>query len=150
MAATPEMLDGAWERTEPSLGSRNYAPHLDELWITRQPGATLTFRFRGTDASLLSLIGPDHGRVRVMIDGREAGVHGRVDRWCHYHRFSATPLVSGAEDAEHTVTVELLPEPPNRSEPIEEAKRLGIYDPEDFEGVALYVGWLRIVGQVVK
>lgn len=54
------------------------------------------------------------------------------------------------DGGDHTVTVELLPDPPNRSEPIAEAERLGIYDPAALEGVALCVGWLRIFGELVE
>ena len=149
VAVTPGMLAGEWERTGPALGAADFSRHFDELWLTRTPGVRLSFRFRGTDASLFSLIGPDHGRVRITVDGAEAGVQGRADRWCYYHRLSATPLAGGLDDGEHTVTVELLPEPPDRSEPIAEAQRLGRYDPAAFEGVALYVGWLRIAGEAM-
>jgi len=48
------------------------------------------------------------------------------------------------------VTVELLPEPPDRSAPIDEAKKLGKYDPKSFEGVTLRIGWVRIVGEPVE
>ena len=149
VAVTAEMVEGDWERSGSELGGADFSRHFDDLWVTRTPGARLSFSFRGTDASLFTLIGPDHGRVRITLDGEEAGIQGRADRWCHYHRLSATSLASGLEDGEHTVTVELLAEPPNRSEPIEEAKRLGRYDPAAFEGVALYVGWLRIVGEAI-
>ncbi len=148
VAVTPGMLAGEWQHTGPALDGADFSRHFDELWVTRTPGARLSFRFRGTDASLFNLIGPDHGRVRVTVDGADAGVQGRADRWCYYHRLSATPLASGLDDGEHTVTVELLPEPPDRSEAIAEARRLGRYAPATFEGVALYVGWLRIVGEI--
>ena len=59
-------------------------------------------------------------------------------------------IAAGLEDKEHTVTVELAPEPPDRTAPIEEAKKLGKYDPKAFEGVALRFGWIRIVGEAVE
>jgi len=148
VAVTPAMVEGEWEHTGPALGAADFSRHFDELWLTRTPGARLSFRFHGTDAGLFNLIGPDHGRVRVTVDGAEAGVQGRADRWCHYHRLSATPLASGLDHGEHTVTVELLPDPPDRAEAIAEAQRLGRYHPVAFEGVALYVGWLRVVGEI--
>lgn len=147
---TPDMLEGEWERTEPEVDGRSFARQFDDLWVTREPGARLTFRFRGTHASTFNLIGPDHGRMKVTVDGEDAGVHGRVDRWCHYHRLSATTLASGVNDAEHTVTIELMAEPPNRQVAIEAAREAGTYDPEDFEGVALHLGWLRIVGETLQ
>jgi hypothetical protein len=146
VAITPAMLGGEWERLEPGA----FGQHFDDIWFTRTPGARLTFRFKGTEASIFDLMGPDTGRVRVTIDGEDKGERQQVDRWCYYQRLSALPLASGLEDAEHTVTVELLPEPPDRTEPIEEAKRLGQLKPEEFEGVALRFGWIRIVGEAVE
>ncbi|MGC9320155.1 MAG: right-handed parallel beta-helix repeat-containing protein, partial [Armatimonadota bacterium] len=144
---TAEMLEGDWERRDPRIGERDFSRHFDDLWVTESPGARLSFRFRGTEASLFNLIGPDHGSMRVTVDGEEAGVRTHVDRWCYYHRLSATALASDLEDTEHTVTVELLPDSPNRAVAIDEAKRLDRYDAEAFEGVALYLGWLRVIGE---
>jgi hypothetical protein len=78
------------------------------------------------------------------------GVHQRVDRWCYYQRLSAIPIASGLEDAEHVVTIELLPDVPDRSVPIAEAQALNRYNPKDFEGVALRIGWIRLVGDLIR
>ncbi|MBM3473706.1 MAG: hypothetical protein FJX75_10600 [Armatimonadetes bacterium] len=145
---TQEMLSGDWQRIVPAkLGTRDFSRHFDEIWSTDQPGAKVTFRFRGTDASLFDLMGPATGRVKVTVDGQDAGTREQVDQWAHYYRLSALPLASSLDDTEHTITVELLPDPPNRSVPIEEAKKANQYRPEDFEGVKLYFGCIRIVGR---
>jgi hypothetical protein len=94
-------------------------------------------------------MGPDSGRVQITIDGDDRGVREQVDRWCYYQRISALHVAGGLQDKEHTVTVELLREPPDRSVPINEAKKLGKYDPKSFEGVTLRMGWIRIVGEPV-
>jgi len=85
--------------------------------------------------------------VRVTVDGVVVGVRKQVDRWSYYHRLAGMGLASRLADAEHTITVELLPDPPDRTVPIEEAQRLNQYDPAAFEGVALYIGAIRIVGE---
>ncbi len=143
---TEAMLAGQWERHDPGP----FAKHFEAVWFTNTPGAKLTFRFRGTAASLFDVIGPDSGRVHITIDGDDQGTRDQVDRWCYYPRISALQLAAGLEDREHTVTVELLPEPPDRSAPIDEAKKLGKYDPKSFEGVTLRIGWVRIVGEPVE
>ena len=140
------MLSGEWERRDPGP----FAKHFEALWFTNTPGAKLTFRFRGTATSLFDVMGPDSGRVRVMIDGDDKGVREQVDPWSYYERISSLTVGAGLEDKEHTVTVELLPEPPDRSVPIDEAKKLGRYAPKAFEGVALRIGWIRIVGEAVE
>ena len=151
-AITPDMLEGDWERLSPTdVGGRNFSNHFEEVWFTNTPGAKLTFKFRGSDASMFNLMGPDTGRARVTVNGEDRGVRQQVDPWAYYQRLSGLSLVSGLDpDAEHTVTVELLPDAPDRSVPMQEAQRANRYVPEDFEGVALRFGWLRIVGEVVQ
>jgi len=143
---TEAMLTGKWERRDPGP----LAKHFEALWFTNTPGAKLTFKFRGTAASLFNVIGPDSGRVRITVDGDDQGIRDQVDRWCHYQRISALHVAGGLEDKQHTVTVELLEEPPDRSAPVDEAKKLGKYDPKAFEGVTLRIGWIRIVGESVE
>ena len=78
------------------------------------------------------------------------GIRQQVDPWAYFQRLSALPLVGGLADAEHRVTVELLPEPPDRSVAIEAAKRAGSYNKGVFEGVALRLGFLRFLGEPVE
>jgi hypothetical protein len=134
---TEAMLEGDWSHIEAKVRGRDFSRHFDGMWFTDSPGAKLTFTFTGTHASLFNLMGPDGGQVRVTVDGADAGVRKQVDPWAWYHRLAGMPLASGLSDGEHTITVELLPDAPNRSVPIEEAKKLGKYDAADFEGVAL-------------
>jgi len=148
---TQDMLEGSWERISPAkVEGRNFSRHFDELWFTDEPGAKLTFSFKGTYASIFNLVGPNTGRIKVTVDGKDAGVKQQMDRWCWYHRLSAITLASGLEDEVHTITVELLPDPPDRTVAIDEAKKLGKYNAADFEGVALYYAWLRIVGELAE
>ena len=148
---TKAMLSGKWETLPPDHElSRRFARHFDAIWLTRTPGAKLTFRFKGTAASLFDLMGPDTGRVKVTVDGKDAGTRQQVDPWSYYQRLAAIPLASGLPDGEHTVTVELLPDPPSRAVAIESAKRAGRYDPKLFRGVALRLGCLRLLGEPVE
>jgi len=147
---TREMLSGEWrELPEDDPVRRSVARHMDTIWFTDSPGAKLTFRFRGTTASIFNLMGPDTGRVRITVDGQEVAIREQVDRWAYYQRPSAVAIASGSEDTVHTVTVELLPDAPDRSVAIEAAKELGQYDAELFEGVALRFGGIRVLGEIV-
>jgi hypothetical protein len=148
LAITADMLTGKWEKVDSGPDWDRCKRHFDSLWATHTPGARLEFTFNGTDASLFRLIGPTIGKIRVSVDGKEVGVRATVDRWCYYNRLSALPLAANLDPGEHSVTVELLPDPPNRDEPEAEAKRLDRYEPGMFEGVGLMVGAIRIVGPV--
>jgi len=143
----PSMLSGPWRELSPEHPLRKrFAAHFDTIWETTTPGARLTFRFRGTEAGLFALMGPDSGRIRVIVDGKEIGERGSADRWCYFQRFCGLTCASNVPEGEHRVEVELLPTPPDRSEAIAEARRLGQFKPGMFDGVALRVGWIRLVG----
>ena len=142
---TRDMLTGDWQELPAGDPLRKrFARQFDAIWFTRSPGARLTFTFTGTDASLFDLMGPDTGQVKVTVDGRDAGVHKQVDPWSYYQRLAAIPLASNLPRGQHTVTVELLPDPPNRAVAVAAAKKNNRYDPKLFEGVALRLAWLRV------
>ncbi len=142
---TRDMLTGSWRQLPPDDPTwRHLRKHFDAVWFTDQPGAKLTFTFTGTQAGLYWIQGPNTGQVRVTVDGRDVGVKGRPTMWWYFYHQSELRLVEKLEPREHTVTVELLGEPPDRSEAIERAKQLGRYRPEDYQGVTLRIGWIRI------
>ncbi|MEI6499925.1 MAG: hypothetical protein WCP21_02740, partial [Armatimonadota bacterium] len=147
---TDAMLSGSWQRmTATDIAGRNFANHFDELLYTETPGAKLTFRFKGTEASVFDLMGPNTGTIKVTVDGKDAGTRSQVDPWSYYFRLGAVPLAQGLSDAEHTVTLELLPTAPDRTVSITEGKKANAYKPELFEGVALRFGWLRVNGELL-
>ena len=151
VAITPKMLSGEWKQS--ALEGPNqprFARHFDTLTQTTIPGAKLTFRFKGTSAALFNLMGPATGRVRVTVDGKDRGIRQQVDPWSYYYRLAAIPLIDGLPDAEHTVVVELLPDAPDRGVPIAAARKANAYDEKAFEGVAMHLGWIRVMGEVVE
>ncbi len=147
---TREMLSGEWrELPADDPLRRSLSRHMDTIWFTNTPGAKLTLKFKGTAASVFDLMGPDTGRARITVDGNEIAIREQVDRWAYYQRLSALRIADGLSDTVHTVTVELLPDPPDRTVAIEAAKVEGRYDPKLFDGVAFRFGWIRMRGDVV-
>ncbi|MBM3474686.1 MAG: hypothetical protein FJX75_15590 [Armatimonadetes bacterium] len=147
---TADMLSKEWKQLPPEDElCKRFASKMDAIWYTDTRGATLTFRFKGTSASIYDLMGPDTGRARITLDGKEIGVRQQVDPWSYYQRQAAIPIASGLEDKVHEVMIELLPDPPDRTVPIAEAKKANRYDPALFEGVALRVAAIRVIGEVV-
>ncbi len=145
------MLAGHWEQLPPDDQLRkSHAPYFDTIWFTNTPGARLTFRFRGTAASILCSLGPDTGRVRAIVDGSEQRLRDPVDPWSYYHRLWSFQVAENLPDTIHTVTIELLPEEPDRSTAIETAKKNNRYRAELFEGTALRLGFIRLVGELVE
>jgi hypothetical protein len=122
------------------LGERSFANHFDRRWITQTPGARLSFKFTGTRAWIFDVFGPGTGEVKVTVDGVEQGVRRQVDPWSYYYRLGGLEIASNLPPGEHTATVELLLDPPDRAVPIESAKKANHYNPADFEGAALHLG----------
>ncbi len=146
---TREMLSGDWEQvTPPAIGTARFDSHFESLWVTRSPGAALTFTFTGTRAWIFDVFGPGTGRAQVTIDGVDKGVRQQVDPWSYYYRIGGLELASNLPPGEHTVRVELLPEAPDRTVPIEAAQKANQYRPEDFDGVALHFGAICVVQTV--
>jgi len=145
------MLAGRWEQLPPDDQLRkSHARYFDTIWFTNTPGARLTFKFRGTAASILCLLGPDTGRVRAIVDGSDQRLRDPVDPWSYYHRLWSFQVAENLPDVVHTVTIELLPEKPDRSTTIEAAKKDNRYRAELFEGTTLRFGFIRLVGELVE
>ena len=90
---------------------------MGPLWYSGTPGSRITFKFRGSQAKLYDLLGPDGGQVIVTVDGR---IHdkpvARFDSYCTYHRI-ATLMIAGGLDpgAVHSVVLEIDSDRPDRS-----------------------------------
>jgi len=71
---------------------------------SRQRGATLTLRFRGTGIVLSAVGGPARGRAQVFIDSRVVGVEDQYARGATMTTFS----YQGLRDSLHTVELKVL------------------------------------------
>jgi lysophospholipase L1-like esterase len=144
------MLSAEWTKLDPTKGrARDFHNRLPELWFTETPGATLTFRFKGTTAKLYDLLGPDGGMVTVEVDGKVGRPVPRFDSYCEYWRLANLPLCSGVADAEHTVKVTLLAQQPDRGSVVNRIKDKPGFDPKKYDGTRLWVGSIMVLGDVV-
>ena len=112
-------------------------------------GATLTFKFRGTRCAIYDVIGPDGGQVRVTLDHRAPEVRPRFDSYCTYHRLNSFLIGSDLPDVEHTVTIELLDEAPDKAAILAQRNQK-IDDPKKFAGLTFSPGALLLVGELVR
>ena len=143
---TREMLTGDWECVTPAaVAGSSFANHFDGLWVTRAPGARLSFTFTGTRAWLFDVFGPGTGRAKITVDGVDSGVRQQVDPWSYYYRLGGLEIAANLPPGEHRVTVELLPEAPDRTVPMEAARKLNQFHAEAFTGVALHLGAICVL-----
>jgi hypothetical protein len=146
---TREMLSGDWQEVIPAaVAGRTFSSHFDRVWVTRTPGAKLTVKFTGTRAWIFDVFGPGTGRVKVTVDGLDKGERQQVDPWSHYYRLGSLEIAANLPPGEHTATIKLLPDPPDRSLPIESAKKANTYKPADFAGVALHLGAVCVLEEL--
>ena len=128
---------------------KRWANRLPHLHTARQPGDTLTFKFKGTRAAIYDIIGPDCGQVTVAVDDKPAQVVPRFDSYCTYHRLATLSLGTELPDVVHTVRIEVHPDQPDK--PAILAKRNEkIDDPRRFDGRCFHPGALLLVGEIVE
>jgi lysophospholipase L1-like esterase len=130
--------------------ARIFAAKLPSLRRGTQPGDSVTFRFRGTCAAILDVIGPDTSQVKVTLDHQPPTVVPRFDFFCSYgYRRAVVPIGIDLTDTIHTVKVEIDREQPDRTKIMgDRAKKLE--RPERFTGTNFYPGAILVVGEVVR
>lgn len=148
------MLSGDWKQLDDGHRlSRSFSGRMGTLWEAKEPGSRIAFRFRGSQAKLYDLLGPDGGQVTISVDG----VWGpkpipRFDSYCTYHRIATLSVASGLDpNAVHSVIVQVHPEQPDRN-PV--AFRLK--DPESelksdkYQGTNVRVSQIMLLGELVE
>ncbi|MHB8901128.1 MAG: SGNH/GDSL hydrolase family protein, partial [Thermoguttaceae bacterium] len=151
---TREMLGGDWAPLpDDDPLARSFGQRMGRLWYSATPGSRIAFKFRGSQAGLYDLLGPDGGQVIVTVDGK-AGEKpvARFDSYCTYHRIATLAVAQGLDpSAVHSVTIEIHPDQPDRS-PV--AFRLK--DPESelkepkYQGTKVRASQVMLLGELVE
>jgi lysophospholipase L1-like esterase len=142
------MLHGSWTKLDRTQGlGKRFGNRMPVIWEGTQPGDRLQFKFKGTMIGLYDLLGPDGGQLVWNIDGKAAGPRPRFDHYCTYHRLASLRLAEGLEDKEHTVTVEIHPEQPDRSSVLDRVRNTPHFDPKKYEGTKARIGALMMLGK---
>ncbi len=144
-------LSPEWERLDPAKGglAKRFGTRLPGMWKANAPGATITFRFKGTQAAIYDLLGPDCGQVTVTVDDAAPVTRPRFDAYCTYHRLATLSVASGLPDAVHTVTLEIHPEQPDKPAILSKRNQT-IDDPARYDDTAWYAGSILLLGDLVE
>ncbi len=128
---------------------KSFIKRLPSLWRF-EPGASIEFKFKGTNAILYDLLGPDSSEIEITVDGVTTRSR-RMDGYCTYRRLATCPLGRQLSDAEHSVKIVVLPDKFDKREVLFERNR-GKYDqnPALYEPFYYYAGKLFLVGELVK
>lgn len=75
------------------------------------PGAEISFRFKGSKASIYDILGQGCGQVTISVDGGEPVAAKRIDGYCTYYRLALLDLCKGLDPEQvHTVTIRVSEE----------------------------------------
>ncbi|MDR0871262.1 MAG: SGNH/GDSL hydrolase family protein [Planctomycetaceae bacterium] len=149
---TESMLQGEWKK----LDGKNslqlaFGSRLGQIW-TSGTGSKLTFKFKGSQAKVYDLLGPDGGQVIITIDGKtDAKPVPRFDSYCTYHRLATLWIADGLDpNVVHTVSVEIHPDQPSR-----QSVAFRLKDPDKelkepkYQGTNVWFGQLMLIGDLV-
>jgi len=129
--------------------AKNFASRQPHLYKATKAGETLTFKFKGTRASIYDLVGPNCGQVIVTLDDQKPRTVARFDPYCTYHRLASLVIGSYLPDTVHTVKIEIHPDQPDKAK-ILAVNGNKIDDPKRFNDTAWYLGAIMLVGEMVK
>jgi hypothetical protein len=128
---------------------KRWANRLSALHMATQPGATVTFKFKGTRAAIYDIVGPDCGQVIVTLDEQPPKTVPRFDSYCIYHRLQTMLIGSELPDKVHTVKIEIHPQQPDKAKILAQRNQK-IDKPERFDGTAYIPGAILLVGELVE
>ena len=142
------MLSPGWKKLNDASPFKGFFNRMPEMWEATQPGEKLMFRFKGTAVKLYDLLGPDGAKVKITLDGKES-IAQRFDSYSSYHRLATLWIAENLPDTEHAVSVEILPEQPDRSIVTNIEKVKPGFDPKRYDGTAMRVGGIMLIGDLV-
>lgn len=141
---------GSWTLmpTNEGLG-KNFMTRVDSLWKA-EPGATVSFRFKGSAAKAYDLLGPDCGKIEITVDGTPF-TRARIDGYCTYSRLGLVGMGADLkEEAIHEVTVKVLDEKIDKEKTLFERNRGDFAkNPAKYGGLYWYVGAIFINGELI-
>ena len=148
----PEMMSGSWRRlAENDSKSISFSKRMGTIWYAREPGDSLTFKFKGTYCSIYDLLGPDGGQVWITVDGvRTKRPVPRFDSYCTYHRIAMLNVYNG-KDGVHEVTIEV-----DKNEPSRQSVAFRLQNPETelnspkYHGTRFWPAQILLVGDLVQ
>ena len=140
-------VSGPWTNIPNTQGvAKEFANNVDSLW-KGEPGATLSFKFKGSGVMLYEVMGPDCGSLEVTVDGKLKKVI-LIDGECYYYRLKLFKIAEGLDPEKiHAVSVKVLPDP------LDKAKIIGkwaVDAPAKYAPLNCYAGAFFLIGSLAE
>ena len=151
---TAQMMQGKWEKLDPAKNdrARSFQKYMPELWKAQEPGASLSFAFKGRAASIYDLVGPDGGTVAIRFDDKPERTVALIDGYCVYHRIAKLDIGSDlAADKVHHVTIQLTSKVPDKAKILFEKNRSDLTQhPEKYRDNVWYASSILLLGDMAE
>jgi hypothetical protein len=129
--------------------AQQFAARMSPLWRL-EPGASLSFKFKGTKVSIYDIIGPDGAMLEITVDGKSSRA-ARFDGYCTYHRLSTLSIADNMPDTVHEVSIKVLADKPDKAGILFDRNKADLEkSPAKYEPTLWYAGAIFIVGELVK
>ena len=151
VALTASMISGpATELPKDQGQGKSFGNRMPSVWKL-QPGASLSFKFKGSTIYLYDLLGPGCGMVEINLDGKTRKVK-RMDRYCTYYRLSMLGLGHIADpNAVHTVKITVLDEKFDKKSVLFKRNQPDVdKNPAKYDNWDWYTGAIMLVGEIVE
>jgi hypothetical protein len=147
-----KMSEG-WTKLPQTEGlGKQFISKADSLWRA-EPGATLSFKFRGSIAKIYDLLGPDCGSVEISVDGEIKNPGAKlVDGYCTYNRLATLSVATGLDEKKvHEIMIKVLPTPLDKEKILFEQNRTDFKkNPDKYKDLFWYACALFLVGELVE
>lgn len=110
-------LSPEWRLLDPEEHdqAKRFRNNLPQLWLAETPGASASFRVKGSTVRIFDLVGPTCGSLEITVNGESRGVRNRFDAYCTYYRLQQLGVVDGLDPEQvHTVTLTIREEEPDK------------------------------------
>ena len=143
-------LSPGWHRLNAPTNplAKSFGKRLPELWEAKEPGESISFKFRGRTARIYDLVGPDCGQLTIAVDERPPLVTLRFDAFCTYHRLSTLSVAEGLPEGVHSVKITIHPEHPDKASILSQ-RHEKMDNPKRFEGTTWYAGAILLLGELL-
>jgi lysophospholipase L1-like esterase len=143
--------EGSWTdvtATNDTIGQQ-FRQKFPQLYKSNQPGARLLLHFRGRIAGLYDVMGSGCGQYSVTIDGDEAKLYPRFDKYGTYYR-SGYFLLPSLPNGEHTIEWKVADKVLDKMAILKQFNVSPGDDMARYNENACYAGWLLVAGKLKK
>lgn len=152
-------FEGEWEKLTAADGpacfrfGKRFYEWFPYLYRTREAGASVTIRFRGTRIGVKGMTGPDSGCVAIRVDGEAPRDVCQFDVYSRMYAYQGTPLAALPEGI-HTVTWTFSNKKPDKGKILASYSRPGNDQdfkehPERYADHNFSAGQIIVIGEVL-